>query len=137
MQMDKTESVVQKLKGLTENLLFQSEGEYPFEIFVWQELAQDPSISEENLFSKTGHTPGTQITSTEIDSFFHRSVQEQDWYGDAEKNAVTKFQELLEFLKNNLENIKVLKVGEFEMDTFILGQLGNDTVGLKTKVIQT
>jgi Nuclease A inhibitor-like protein len=133
--MDQTDSVVQNLKTLTQNLLFASESEYPFDTVLWVDRVKD--LSNEAILQKTGHSGDTPIKTVELDDLFHRAIQVQEWYDETQRLQVGQFQELLNYLKSSLENIKVFKLGEVEYDTYILGEVGKNVVGLSTKVVQT
>ncbi|MEL7246133.1 MAG: nuclease A inhibitor family protein, partial [Cyanobacteria bacterium J06573_2] len=55
-----------------------------------------------------------------------------------ERETAKKYQALVETLKQNLDNIQVYKIGEVEIDVYIVGQLkSGDWVGLSTKAVET
>ncbi len=134
--MDRTENIAQKLSEATEGLLFTSEGEYPFNVIVWRGQAKE-NFSSADLLAISGHPEGTPVQVTDVDTFFHRAVKEEDWHGETEKANVQKFMQLVDRLKNNLENLQVFKVGEFELDAYVVGTVDLDVLGLSTKVVQT
>jgi hypothetical protein len=134
--MDRTENIAQKLSEATEGLLFSSEGEYPFEVKVWRGQAKE-DFSSADLLAIWGHPEGTPVKLVDVDTFFKRATEEKEWHSEVEKLNIKKFRELLERLKSNLENLQVLKVGEFELDVHVLGTVDSDIVGLSTKVIET
>ncbi|NJM78300.1 MAG: hypothetical protein HC852_24120 [Acaryochloridaceae cyanobacterium RU_4_10] len=90
-----------------------------------------------DLLAVSGHPEGTPVQETDVDTFFRRAVKEEDWHGETEKANVQKFLKLVELLKNNLENLQVFKVGEFELDAYVVGMVNLDVVGLSTKVVAT
>jgi Nuclease A inhibitor-like protein len=128
---------VEKLKAASEGLNFSSESDYPFEVFIWPGLATDAPLTPEQLLDKTGHSQQTTIKSVELDSFFQRATQEQEWYGEAEKQKVAQYRNLLKVLHDNLNNLQVFRVGEIEIDVYILGQCDSDLIGLSTKIVET
>jgi Nuclease A inhibitor-like protein len=134
--MDRTENIAQKLTEATDGLLFSSEGEYPFSPIVWRGQAKE-DFSSADLLAISVHPEGTPVQVTDVDTFFRRAVKEQDWHGETEKVNVKKFMQLVEHLKNNLENLQVFKVGEYELEVYVLGKVDLDMVGLSTKVVQT
>jgi hypothetical protein len=134
--MDRTENIAQKLTEATEGLLFSSEGEYPFSPIVWRGQAKE-DFSSADLLAILGHPEGTPVQVTDADTFFRRAVKEEDWHGETEKANAKKFMQLVDRLKNNLENLQVFKVGEYELDAYVVGTVGSDLVGLSTKVVQT
>ena len=123
-----------KLCSLTDGLLWMSEAEYPFEVFVWNDLT---SITPEELRSRTGHSLDVPVEVIDFEKFFKPAVTVQEWHNEEEKAEVKRYQELLSFLKDNLENVKVYRVGETEIDVYIIGQCSGQLIGLKTKVIET
>ncbi|NJM67908.1 MAG: nuclease [Acaryochloris sp. RU_4_1] len=135
--MNRTEGLIQELKTKTEGLMFASEAEYPFNTVVWREQAQDTPLTSAEFLRIAGHSPETPLQAINVDTFFHRATQDQDWHGEIEKANVNKFRELAQLLKDSLEEVQVFKVGEFEMDAYILGKMDADFVGLSTKVVET
>lgn len=123
------------LSQLTEGLLMMSESEYPFEVFEWEATT---SFTPEELLKKTGHSLDTPVEVVELDSFFKRATTLEDWYEEEEKKTVYRYQSLLQTLKQNLNNVQVCRVGEREIEVYIIGQASEGHLaGLKTKVIET
>jgi hypothetical protein len=125
--------LLNKLNTLTDGLLWPSEADYPFEVFVWVDLA----ITPEQLRIKTGHSQDTAIETMAIDDFFCHCTTEQDWHNSEELAEVKRYQELASFLKENLEDVKVYKLGKCEIDVYIIGQCSSQFIGLQTKMIKT
>ncbi len=125
--------LLNQLRSLTDELLWLSESDCPFEVFVWDDLA----ITPEQLRLKTEHSPDTAIKTMAIDDFFCHCTTEQDWHNEEETAEVRKYQELLSFLKENLEDVKVYKLGKCEIDVYIVGKCSGQLIGLQTRVIET
>ena len=136
--MDNKEfDIPKKLKSLSQNLVWMSESDYPFDIFTWSNQ-ESTEFNTQNLLQKTNHSPESPVKVLEIDKFFQRATDEKDWYDDDERETAKKYQTLLETLKQNLDNIQVYKIGEVEIDVYIVGQLkSGDWVGLSTKAVET
>ncbi|MGF1675971.1 MAG: nuclease A inhibitor family protein [Rivularia sp. (in: cyanobacteria)] len=129
--------IPKKLKSLSQNLVWMSESDYPFDVFLWsnQELKE---FNIHNLLEKTNHSLEAPIKILQIDNFFQSATTEKEWYDDEERETAKKYQTLLETLKQNLENIQVYKIGEVEIDVYIVGQIkSGDWVGLSTKAVET
>lgn len=126
--------LLSQLSSLTADLLWMSEADYPFEAFIWDDLT---SITPEELCERTGHSPDTPVEVMELYRFFKRAVKEEDWHNEEEKAEVNRYQELVNFLKENLEDVKVYCLGKVEVDIYILGQSSGQLIGLKTKVVET
>lgn len=129
--------IPKKLKSLSQNLVWMSESDYPFDIFTWsnQELEE---VNIQKLLQKTNHSLEAPVKVIDIDKFFHRATREQEWYDEEEKETAKKYQALVETLKQNLDNIQVYQVGEVEIDVYIVGKSkSGDWVGLSTKSVET
>jgi Nuclease A inhibitor-like protein len=132
------QTLLEKLKQASNTLLFTSESEYPFDVFLWEFAAVKPEINPELILKYLEKSSDTPIEILDIDSFFEVSITEQDWHGEEEKETVKKYQNLLKFIKENLTETKVARIGEIEIDIYILGKTAsNDIAGLYTKVIET
>jgi hypothetical protein len=135
--MDKAEKIAEDLKQKIENLLFTSEGEYPFEVIHWKRKDQNLTLSSESILNLCNCPPDTSITVVKLDDFLRRATKAEDWHGETEKLNVLRYQELQNYLTQTLEGIQVFKIGQVEIDTYIVGKADSDIVGLKTKVVQT
>ena len=128
------ESLSSKLKALADGLLFQSESDYPLEPF--EEKAAAGASAQDFVAAKAGE--GAAVRELDFDSFFKNSTQEQDWQDDEARARVGKFQALVKFLKENLTDIKVYRVGDIEADIYVVGKTdAGDFAGVKTKVVET
>jgi hypothetical protein len=62
----------------------------------------------------------------------------EDWFGDEEKIWAENSLKLKQLLSDKLEEIKILKVDEIQMDVYLFGKAEeNKWAGLKTKIIET
>ncbi|WP_414755631.1 nuclease A inhibitor family protein [Anabaena sp. CCY 9910] len=135
--MNNTNSdILEQLKLASDGLLFMSESDYPFEVFLWEEIA--PPVTHEIVLQQTSHGQDTPVEVVNIDSFFSRATTPQDWHEDEEKAVVVKFQKLLEVIKLNLKNPQVYRLGRIEIDVYIIGETPTrNLAGLSTKVVET
>ena len=126
--------LLSQLRSLTSNLLWMSEADYPFEVFIWDEK----TITPEQLKAKTGHNLDIPIEVKEIDKFFKQAVKEEDWHNEEEKTEVKQYQLLLKMLKQNLNNIQVYRLGKVEVDIYIIGVTASGHLaGISTKAVET
>jgi hypothetical protein len=72
-----------------------------------------------------------------LSDFFRSATEEQDWFGPEEKASAAQFKKLENTIASTLNDVKVYRVGQVEIDVYILGTCGNDCVGLSTKVVET
>jgi hypothetical protein len=127
---------IAKLKEACNGLLFMSESDYPFEVFVWEKQAEE-SLAAEEVAQHTGHPADAPVKVVTLSDFFRAATEEQDWFGPEEKESAAKFKSLESTIASTLNNVKVYRVGQVEIDVYILGTCGNDCIGLSTKVIET
>ncbi|MBV6627331.1 MAG: nuclease A inhibitor family protein [Rivularia sp. (in: Bacteria)] len=129
--------IPKKIKSLSQDLVWMSESDYPFDTFTWsnQELEE---VNTKNLLEKTNHSLDAPVKVIDMEKFFQRATVEKDWYDSEEKETAQKYQALVETLKQNLDNIQVYKIGDVEIDVYIVGQLKTgDWLGLSTKAVET
>jgi hypothetical protein len=127
--------ITDQLKATSEGLLMMSESEYPFEVFLWEGAAR---LTHEEVIQKTGHSSDTPIQTISVDNFFSAATTSYDWHGDEEKEMVAKFKVLVQTIKLNLANPIVYRLGEIEIDVYIIGEISSGALaGLSTKVVET
>ncbi len=73
-----------------------------------------------------------------VDEFFAIATQEEDWHDQEEREMVQRFQNLVSVLKQNLSQLQVYRVGNIEIDVYIVGVTdGGGLAGLSTKLVET
>ena len=73
-----------------------------------------------------------------LDYLFRNCASEQEWHDEQQKQNVKKFQTLVQTLKDNLNEIKVYRIGTIDIDVYIIGKTSSgDIAGLSTKVVET
>jgi len=129
------DSLSQRLASLTSGLTFQSESDYPLEPFA-REAGKGAPTPEELAAGRSGEDAA--VRELDLDAFFSNAVQEQDWQDEEARARVKRFQALVEFLKTNLTDVKVYRVGGAEADVYVVGKTDSgDFAGVKTKVVET
>jgi hypothetical protein len=129
--------IIAALKNTSEGLLYMSESDYPFEVFLWSNQAKE-DFTTDKLLQQIGCPRDTPVELVDIDDFFDNPTSEKDWHDEAEKETVRKYRHLVEVLKRNLTDIKVYRVGEIEIDVYIVGKTqSGDLALMTTKVIET
>ena len=132
--MAKTDAALLRgLKRLTKGLQFQSESDYAVEPFAPD--AGRAASAADVVKSLRGDA---EARAVDFDNFFAAATEEQDWQ-DAEARArVKKFQALVKYLKENLNDLQVFKVGDTEADVYVVGRAASGNfAGVKTKVVET
>ena len=130
----KDSELIERLKQTSQGLLWQSESDYPFTTVYWENVNDIKS----KLLQDTNSTDDTTIEVRELDNFFDRVTEEEDWYNDEEMAECKRYQELVKLLKTNLKDIKVYRVGRCEVNCYILGKTESDNIaGLSTISVET
>ncbi len=126
--------LIARLKQASEGLLWLSESDYPFETVYWENVDDINT----KLLQVRESTPETNIEVRELDKFFSQATAEEDWYNDEEKEECKRYQALVKLLKTHLSNIKVYRVGEVEVNCYILGKTKSGAIaGLSTISVET
>lgn len=122
-----------QLKEASQGLVYLSESESSFEVFIWEGQASD-GLTPEQVAQQTGHPADASVQVMELSEFFKPT---SGWFGLEEQEIADRFKTLENTLASNLTNIKVYRVGHIEIDVYIVGQHANDLIGISTKVIET
>jgi hypothetical protein len=154
--------LLMELAAAVEGLYCASESDYPYEIVqldavpdsidgdlgaIAADLSDDgagarsassDSLSPEILLQATGHEAESSVEELTLEQFFAPMVQEQDWFGDEEKEYSQRYQSLVELLQTQLTQVKVYRVGDVELDIYIVGRSpAGEWVGVMTKMVET
>ncbi|AVH68601.1 nuclease A inhibitor family protein [Nostoc sp. 'Peltigera membranacea cyanobiont' N6] len=134
--MTKTNSeILEQLKQASDGLLFMSESEYPFEVLLWSDIAP---ATPEKVLKLTNHPQDTPIKIVGFDDFFQVATTVEDWHEEEEKATVKRFQTLVQTLKENLSNVRVYRLGNKEIDAYVVGETPTgDLAGISTQVVET
>ncbi|MDI1240660.1 MAG: nuclease A inhibitor family protein [bacterium] len=93
--------------------------------------------------SLSGYLASLEITSDNIEEvgfeeFFDRLTSEKDWHGPREKKRSQQWSKLRGVLEENLESLRVIRVGRIQLEIFIAGMDATGRLaGVKTKAIET
>ncbi|AFY85327.1 nuclease A inhibitor family protein [Oscillatoria acuminata] len=128
-----TQSITEELANLTQDLLWMSEADYP-----WEVVSYDCSnVTPENLLEQSNLPSDTLIKTVTIERFFAPALREQSWHNEEERATRNRFQQLFNFLNEQLNDLIVYRFGEVEIDVYVLGTVEDKTVGLKTTLVET
>ncbi len=129
-----TAEIIDRLKQSTTDLLWSSESDYPFEIVSW-ELGIE--LTPSDLFSNIYDTD-LAIDSIALTDLFEPVLTIEDWYKQTELDLVDRYTNLLDSINTNLAEVQVFRVGEVEIDIYIIGKTPTgDIIGLKTRSVET
>jgi hypothetical protein len=125
-------TIVDELKKATAGLLYTSESDEPFEAFLWKDGGG--SLTAQHFLDLSGHKPAEGVEEVKLGDFFSELTADQDWYGEAEREAAGKYRRLLQTLGSQLSEIRVFRVGKVDKEIFIVGRTSSgDWAGIKTK----
>ena len=131
----KKKDLIKRIKKATANLYYISETDSEISPFIGRRAE---SVSKENLLLQTGNASGAAVEERNFEDFFTTLTKIQDWFGDEEKRAAQKFSALKELLQRELKNLKVFKVGQIELDIYVVGlDSDNFLTGIQMKAIET
>ncbi|MDY6805699.1 MAG: nuclease A inhibitor family protein [Cyanobacteriota bacterium] len=129
--------IILRLYQSSQNLLWTSESDYPFAVFLW-ELEDEIELDIPGLLELTQLPPDTPVTAREFDGFFSNAVTSKDWHEEEEEEEVKRYQNLVAILRECLRDLRVYKVGEITVDVYIVGTTpAGDWAGLSTVSIET
>ncbi|HEY0324071.1 MAG TPA: nuclease A inhibitor family protein [Pyrinomonadaceae bacterium] len=133
--MKTDEQLIKELEQAIAGLLFMSESDYPFQTFLWKDNVE---VTEGYLRELAGKGVDAPVTAQSVDEFFRAAVSEPDWKGAEEIAVAKRYQALVGWLKENLSNLKVYRVGEIDIQVYIQGSSGSGSwIGISTRVIET
>ncbi len=129
--------IFERLHEAAKGLLWMSESDYPFEALIW-EFGEKILLDNEVVLKITKHALDTPVKIIEFDTFFQGAVTDKDWHDSEEADTVKRYQELVRIMKQYLSDLKVYKVGEIEIDVYIIGKTNTgEYAGLATVSIET
>ncbi|WP_338867847.1 nuclease A inhibitor family protein [Spirosoma sp. SC4-14] len=127
----------EQINDLLTDLLYPSESDEPID-YITCYLRQVEPLTVSQIKDWQMLPPEIFVDEMPEAEFWEPVITEQDWYGDEEKARTEKFQQLKILLETELTGRQVFRVGEGELDVFLLGrQADGERAGLKTKIVQT
>lgn len=125
------------INPLLTGLFYPSESDEPVELTTCY-LNQTEPLTVSQIKDWLMLPPSAGVEETPEADFWEPVVTEQDWYGDDEKARTAQFGQLKKALETELTGRQVFRVGETEIDVYLLGRPKNgDRAGIKTKIVQT
>jgi hypothetical protein len=129
------DALEEEIKRASKGLWYVSETDGEIRLFAGRPAG---AVTAENLLAQIGKDPGTPIEEKDFSKFFDRLTAIADWFGDEEKATAERFAELRRVLAANLRDLKVFKVGEIELDVYVVGLDQNGSlIGIRTKAVET
>jgi hypothetical protein len=124
-----------RLKEKTKGLIYISETDADIQPFIGETTER---VSADSLLSQIGAESDGRIEEREFTDFFGRLTTMQDWFDDERREMTEQFTELEKLLTENLKDLKVFKVGEIEIDIYVVGlDKENRLAGVRTQAVET
>ena len=122
---------------LLTDLLYPSESDEPLEpVETYLKMAETLTVS--HIKDWLMLPPSHYVEEIPEADFWAPVVTIEDWFGDEEKANAAQFQKLKKTLDILLTEHQVFRVGQTEMDVYLLGKpKEGPRVGLKTRVVET
>jgi hypothetical protein len=133
--MKTDEELFGALTEATEGLLLMSESDYPFEVVRWDGSEQ---LSPDYLRRAAGADAATKVEETTVEELFRIPAGEQEWKGESEIASARRYQRLQHLLTENLEALKVYRMGEINIGVYVVGRSADGNwLGVSTRVVET
>jgi len=118
-------------------LLFPSESDYPLTPYRWVGTdGAEPSPAA--LIQAEGRKADTPVETLGPRELFEPLFALQADATDEEKAEVARYRALVDLLKGTLSALRVYRVGEVDIDVYVLGRhASGEWLGLKTRVVET
>ena len=131
------ENTPEKLKKAAEGLYFMSESDHPFETVGFKPEKPEEPI-ESSLLEYLGLPEGTVVEKQDLTYFLRNQTRDLPEHGTEEKARAQKFRELEALLKQEIPDISVYRIGQVQIDAYLIGKLPDGSLGgLKTKQVET
>src|SRR4051794_35694492 len=104
----KTSPTLASLQQAVAGLTYPSETDAPFTAFAWPDATGE--VTPEEVRRRGRHKPSAPTQVQSVDDLFAPLLQEQDWFGEAEKADLARYRALAEVVKRLLTNPRVVRV---------------------------
>lgn len=136
-QASENKSFHDHINPLLAGLFYPSESDEPFEPVTCY-LDQVEPLTGTQIKDWLMLPPSVYVEEVPEGEFWEPVVTGQDWYTDDERASTARFQQLKKVLDGELTVRQVFRVGETEIDAYLLGRRADGSrAGLKTKIVQT
>lgn len=133
--MKSDEQLLAELEQIIAGLCWMSESDYPFQALF---LGGEIELTQDHLRELAGESPYAPVEVVSIDEFFHVAVSEPDWKGEGELALAKRYQALVRWLKEHLDDLKAYRVGKINLQVYVLGRSGTGNwIGISTRVVET
>lgn len=127
------------LTEAAEDLYYPSESDEPFEYVELTFPPEAEPLSERSVGEFLGRKPFNQAEEISLEEFFEPVTTVEDWYEAEDQQVIDQYFRLKDLLQSNLTDVRVFRVGQVEIDVYVIGKtdVEGQYVGVKTKVTET
>jgi hypothetical protein len=126
-----------RLKHATAGLHWVSETDAPIEPIFWDDWQPD-CLSATTIREHFGLSDDTPVTVPSLDEATAPMTTAQSWHNEDEARDVERFQELVQLLKDNFQQLQVYVIGEVEAEVYVVGLTSSGCVGgVRSQIVQT
>jgi hypothetical protein len=134
---DARATLTARLERATSGLVYQSETDAPVTPYRLDGF-EGAELTEASLLAHLGRDAGTPVATVAVDEFFADLVADQEWYGDEERDMARRYRRLVRMLERALKDLKVYRVGEREVEIYVLGRTRTgEFAGVTTRAVET
>ena len=129
------ERMTARLAAACEGLIYISETDATVEPVSIPRLIEFSSVG---LLKFLRRSEEETIQTVDAAEFLGRLSEPKEWHNELEKEIARRFGQLRDVLQNELEDLRVYRVGESRVDIFILGWSASGTIaGVRTRAVET
>lgn len=133
MTVDKT-SLLQTIEETTRGLLYPSESDFPITPYSYGE--QEPTVAA--LLERCGLPADSPFEETTLAFMFEGFMEVDEYSSEKWRKQAERFRSLWDLLEKNLDDVRVFRLGEVDMEVFVLGRHPCGTwLGFRTNVVET
>lgn len=129
--------LLEVLKSLTEDLLFTSESDYPFEVLLWE--LKTENITIENIKEYLDDIEeNTSIEVFTVEKTLSAMSRSRPYYSAERREKANRFKQIISFFETQVTDAQVFKIGTIEKSVYILGVVSDEyVIGLKSISVET
>lgn len=128
----KSSPIVQELEKLCRSLRYPSEIDSPISPFFAEGEFPEGRLVDQRTAAEA------RLEIADVDDFFGKVTCERDWHNTEDKKRVDRFRKLEEFMKSNLREISLYRIGRIRIDIYVVGiDPEGNTVGIQTHTVET
>lgn len=132
---ERNKDLMHALEKLCGRLTFISETDSPVVPFTITSENDNVDAEFTRMMVSRKREPIKELDSA---AFFDRLTQEREWHTDREKKASANYAKLEKFLRENLNGLRVYRVGSIRVDIYVAGHSSPNTiVGVRTMAVET